>query len=279
MKKKHITYEQLVEIISWGIFTRDVKKNQCDCSDIKSINNAIYKGIYIGSPGRDIYYMLPYLSDDQMVSVSKKLANKFPTSYPGTNAQYSACIRFIYGQFEKQGTLRSDNDLKRMREEKLEWSLSRKFLELLKKELKKDDKLYGLVVLCEMEAHRLGDEAVINKDMGKLNEMEQMYLEAIRYANKCKSYKHMFSLYYWASQYFKKFGEVNRSIKYSKKSLSKSLKYYHKYFPNGDAYYSSRLGKELKYVKNSDAINGLSFYKKIIKKVKHKKLQKTFRKT
>jgi len=211
--------------------------------------------------------MLSFLSDEQMLKAAKMLAKKFPISYPHTNAQYSTCIRFIYGQFEKQGTLRSNRDFRKMKKEKIEWELSRKFLELLKKQLKKKSKTYGLTILCEMEAHRLGDVAVLNEDLEKLNIMEQMYLEAINYAYKCNSYKHMFSLYYWASQYFKKFGEIDRSIEYSKIALTKSLKYYHKYFPNGDTYYSSRLRDLFLYVENKDS----SFCKKIRDKVKYKK--------
>jgi len=275
MSKQHITYEQLMEIISWGIFTREVKNNQCNCNDLKPIKDAIYEGIYIGSPGRDIYYMLPYLSDEQIISVAKSLSGKFPIFYPNTNAQYSACIRFIYGQFEKQGVLRSDRDFKRMKEEKIEWELSRSFLNILKKEFKKDDKIYGLTILCEMEAHRLGDEAVINKDLGKLNKMEKMYLEAMRYSDQCKSFKHMFSLSYWASQYFKKFGNNKKMIEYSRISLLMSTKYYHKYFPNGDIYYSCRLRKIFSYIRDND---GVDFCKKIMEKVKSEKLKKVFNK-
>jgi len=240
---------------------------------IKKIERADYGGVYVGSPGRDVYHMLQYLSDNQMKIVAKKLADKFPIKRPSTNSQYSACIRFIYGQFEKQGVLRSSSDLKRMKREGVDWSLSRKFLKLLEKELKKENKNHGLVILYEMEGHRSGDEAIIDNNSNKMYEMEQFYLKGIKSADKCNSYKHMFSLYYWASQYFKKFGNGEKRMYYSKKAIKQSLKYYHKYFPSGDRYYSNRLGKTFSYVNGNDP----KFGKKIMKKVVNEKLKKAFK--
>ena len=99
----HISYKQLLEIISWGIFTKPLVRNQVqNISEIKKIKGAEYGGVYIGSPGRDIYFMLPFLSECQMKEVAEKLSEKFPLKPPKVNVQYSACIRFIYGQFEKQ---------------------------------------------------------------------------------------------------------------------------------------------------------------------------------
>ena len=231
-------------------------------------------GLYVGSPGKDIYLMLPYLSKIEMKQAASVLAKKFPHKPLKTNVNVAACIRFVYGQWAKQGSLRSDEDFKRMKKEKPNWSLSRDFLRFLRQELKKIGNFYGLTILYEMEAHRLGDEAVLNKNQEKLGEMEDIYRKAIKYADKCNSYKHMFSLYYWASQYFIKFGDVEKSVKYSKKTLSRSLKYYHKYFPLGDAYYSSRLGKIFLYVKKND---GIEFCKKIRKKAVHSKLVRVFK--
>ncbi len=99
----------------------------------KRIEGADYGGAYVGSPGRDIYYILPYLSDNRM------------------------------------------------------------------------------------EGHRSGDEFIIDNDSDKMDEMEQSYLKGIESADKCNSYKHMFSLYCWASQHFKKFGNGRKRMHYSKK--------------------------------------------------------------
>jgi hypothetical protein len=246
-------------------FVRDKRLNRC-----KKIENAMYGGIYIGSPGRDIYYMLPYLSDEQMNEVVIKLSEKFPETPPKTYANVAACIRFIYGQFEKQGSLRSEKDFERMKKEKLDWELSRKFLKLLKGKFKKNNNFYGLSMLCEMEAHRLGDEAILNKDKDKLEEMERIYNKSVKYAQKCKSCKHMFSIYYWAAEYFKKFPEKKKAVEYYKLSIVNANKYYRKYFFEGDQYYSSRLLNSLSYICKKDKKDGKMFKDKYIKHVKNK---------
>ena len=234
------------------------------------VEGANYGGIYVGSPGRDIYYMLPYLDDEQMKKVASLLCKKFPIIPPQRYANVAACIRFIYGQFEKQGILRSEKDFKRMKKEELEWSFSRKFLKFLENEFEKINNYYGMSMLCEMEGHRLGDESVINKDIKKLEEMEKKYNKCVEYANKCKSYKHMFSIYYWTFEYFKKFGDVVNSVKYGKLSIINASKYYRNYFPGGEQYYSKRLKNTFLYVEENDKDNWKEFRKKYKNNIKNK---------
>jgi len=230
----------------------DIKKNRIVGEKIKSIesmDDAIAGGIYLGSPGKDIFLMLPYLSDEQMREVADMLAYQWCESPPVTNVNYAALIRYTYGQFAKQGIHRSKEDFERMKKEKQEWELPRKFLKFLYEEFDKINNFYGLCILCEMEAHRLGDEAVLNKDGLKLVEMEDMYLKAISFAKECNSYKHMFSLYYWAAKCFIEFGSEDNAIRYSKLAIREAGKYYHKYFPKGEQYYSVRLGHCAEYIK------------------------------
>ena len=139
-----------------------------------------------------------------------------------------------------------------MKKENINWDMPRKFLKFLYKELEEDNNFYGLDMLCEMEGHRLGDEAVLYKDKDKLKEMQKTYNKAIGFARKCKSYKHMFSVYYWAGRYFAKFGETKKAIKHYKMSIFNACKYYHKYFPVGESYYSKRLLQSLFYIKKND---------------------------
>ncbi len=269
-EKNILNYDQLLEIVSWGIFSMDMKGNSvCDkrLDKIKKIDGAAYGGVYVGSPGRDIYSMLPYLNDHQTKEISVLLCSKFPKKPPRTYANIAACIRFIYGQFEKQGSLRSDKDFERMKKEKIDWSLSRNFLKLVMKELKNRNNYYGLTMLYEMEGHRLGDEAVISKNRSKLEKMEKNYNKCVKYAGKCRGYKHMFSIYYWAYEYFRKFGDVKNSIKYAELSIINANKYYYKYFPKGEQYYSNRLLKAFKYIDKMEDSNKnklRSFLKKII---------------
>ena len=262
----HITYKQLLIIVSWGIFSMDMKGTSvCDkkLKKIKKIDNALYGGIYTGSPGRDIYFMLPYLNHKQMEDIAKIMSNKFLKKPPKRYVNTAACIRFIYGQFEKQGILRSKNDFDRMKKEKNDWSLSRKFIKILEKYLKKDNNYFGLSMIYEMDGHRLGDEAVIYKDKNKLKQMEYIYKKCILCASQCKSYKHMFSIYYWIFKYFDKFGDKEKSLKYGKLSIINANKYYYKYFEKGELYYGERLRKTIKYIQENDSKkNWKLFYNK-----------------
>ena len=275
MKRPHISYSELLEVVSWGIFSMDMKGVQVSDSrlkgyKLKAIDNAMYKGIYVGSPGKDIYLMLPFLDKEQMKEVAIKLSQHFPKFNYGKNANIAACVRFIYGQFEKQGVLKSNEDFKRMKKEKPDWSLPRKFFKLLYKELEKNDNFYGLTMLCEMEGHRLGDEAVINKDKKKIKEMENSYSRCIKYAYKCKSYKHMFSVYYWMGEYFKEIDDTDKAVKYFKLSIVNANKYYRKYFTQGDQYYSKRLLKSFKYIKINNREDWSKFKEKYNYGIKNK---------
>jgi len=279
MLNPHISYEELLKIVSWGIFSMDMvggvqvknvdgKLERCRSKNIK---NAMHLGVYIGSPGKDIYMMLPYLNNDQMGKVAVKLSDHFPKAPPRNYGNVAACVRFIYGQFEKQGILRSKKDFKRMKKEKIDWLLPRKFLKLLYKELEKKKNYYGMTMLCEMEAHRLGDESILNNSKKKLEEMEKMYLMTIKYAFECKSYKHLFSMYYWASEYFREFGKTEKAVEYCKISIKNASKYYRKYFYNGEGYYSKRFRKSYQYIReNIGEEEWHTFEKKYRDRVKNK---------
>jgi hypothetical protein len=253
----HITYKELLKLVSYGIFSMKMKGTQVSDERLKEcvqIENAMYKGIYIGSPGRDIYYMLPYLSKDQMIEVASLLAMKFPNNPPKRNhVNISACMRFIYGQFDKQGILRSEKDFERMKQEDLEWDLSITFLDILIKEFKNNKNYYGLTMTYEQMAHRLGDKAVLNDDKKRMIHMEKTYGKSLKYAYKCNSYKHLFSLYYYMGKYFLKFGDKENSLKYFRLTIDNVDKYYNKYYPKGDRYWSPRLKTIISYIeKKSD---------------------------
>jgi len=261
----HIKYEELLEIISWGLISKEVKGTQLRGVEIKQkIEGAVYGGVYIGSPGKDIFLMLKYLNKVQMEEVAYKLCEQFPITPPGNHVNVAACIRFIYGQFDKNGILRSNEDFERMKKEKQNWDLSRKFLGLLYKEFEKNNNYYGLSILCEMEGHRLGDESVLNNDKGKLKDMESKYRESVLFAYKCKSYKQMFTPYFWASLYFLKFGDTDNVVKYSKLTVKQA----EKYCPDSRGSYIDKVEKCLKNIKKANKKEWKSFcnkYKKIIK--------------
>ena len=275
MKKSHITYQELLEIVSWGIFNRNVKGTGCDTKDLDShpVEGAMYGGIYVGSPGKDIFLMLPYLSDKQMKEISIKIKDLFP-KIPSTNhVNVAACIRYVYGQFEKQGILRSRKDFKRMKKKRPDWLLSRKFLKLLYEELQKDNNFYGLSILCEMEGHRLGDEAVINKDKNKLKEMERTYNKSVKFAYKCESYKQMFTPYYWSAVYFSKFKEVEKSLYYYKLTFEQV----DKYCPDTRDSYVYKIARAARYIRDKDKDNWNNFKKKYKRNANNKCVKKLFK--
>ena len=272
----HITYDQLLEIISWGVFNKPMKGIHClDVDHLKSkkIKEAMHGGVYTGSPGKDIYLMFPYLSEERINEVAGKLCKHFPKIPPDNHVNVAACIRFVYGQFAKQGILRSDEDFERMKKEELNWVLPRKFISILYGKLEQDKNYYGLSILCEMEGHRLGDEAVLRKDVEKLKLMEEIYDKSVKFAYKCKSYKQMFTPYYWASMYFMKFKDKKKSIKYSKLTIENA----EKYCPDSRGSYINKLCHCLRYLKKNDIKEWKSFYKMYKKNAKNKCVKRAFK--
>ncbi len=277
MKKSHLTYEELLRLTSYGIFAMNFKGisvHDKRLNDCKCIKNADYKGIYVGSPGRDIYHMFPYLDNKQMNEIVDMVVEKFPKIPPGNHVNVGAFIRFVYGQFEKQGVLRSEKDFKRMKKEKLDWKSSRIFLELLYVKLQKDDNFYGMSILCEMNAHRIGDEAIINKDKNKLKKMEKEYNKSVGYAHKCKSYKQLFTPYYWASQYFSKFKYVKKALFYSYLTVDAA----EQYCPDARPGYIDKILDCVLYIKKHDEQGWKIFYNNYSKNAENKCVKKVLKK-
>ncbi len=274
MSQPHLIYKELLKLVSYGIFAmtfkgisvNDERLDKCD-----SITNAFYKGKYTGSPGRDIYFMLPYLSDDQMEEIVDIIVDKFPNIPPGNHVNIGAFIRFIYGQFEKKGILRSKEDFKRMKKKKIDWLLSEKFINLLHDKLKENNNYYGLSIICEMKAHRMGDQSVLNKDKEKIIKMEELYLISVKYAHKCKSYKQMFTPYYWSFRYFEKYKDKKKAKKYAFFTIEEASKY----CPDARPGYVTKLKDCLKYIKEHDKKGWSDFVKKY-KNSKNRCVRKSF---
>ena len=251
MKEPPLKYDELLKLVSYGIFAmrfKGISVNDENLEKCDKIKNAVYDGIYVGSPGKDIYYMLPHLDDNKTEEIADKIAEKFPKIPPGNHVNVGAFVRFVYGQFEKQGILRSEKDFQRMKREKIEWELSRKFLKLLYGKLEKINNFYGMSILCEMNAHRLGDEAVIGKSSSRLEEMEKMYKKSVRYAFKCNSYKQLFTPYYWAYKYYSKFKKTAKALSYAYMTVEAA----EKYCPDARPGYIEKILDCMGYIKRHD---------------------------
>ncbi len=185
------------------------------------VKGAFNGGDYLGRPGKDVFFALPDLTDEQMDELADVLSDRYPFVAPNNHVGYAGCIRYIYGQFEKQGILRSEADFERMRRDGVEWSLPRKFMLILKNKFEDKKNYYGLCLYYEMEAHRLGDEALLHLNNDDLLHMEVYYEKSNEYAEKCNSLKQKFTPQYWACMYFAKIRDYNRGLKYAKATLSK----------------------------------------------------------
>lgn len=275
--KSHITYEKLLELISLGIIRKTMIKNHIDnCDGLYPIKGAIYDGLYLGSPGEDIFLMLSFLDDKKMKEVAICFVKEFPTTLPLNHVNVAACIRCIYGQTDKQGVLTSEKSFEEMKEDKPDWNLSRKFLKIVYDLFKKNKNIYGLMILDEIEGHRLGDEALMYNNKDKLNKMEQSYLNCIKLAYECNSYKQMFSPYFWASNYFIKYGDKKKAIDYCKLAIKNANEYCDKYIKK-DKKWPERFLSCLEYLKNNFSLGEWTeFYKKYKKDLKSETLKISF---
>ena len=252
-----------------GISVKDERLKKCE-----PIKGAAYNGIYTGSPGRDIYYMLSYLNDNQIKEIANELEKQFPIIPPGNHVNVGACIRFIYGQFGKQGVLRSEKDYERMKKENLNWDKSIYFLKILYDKMEENKNFYGMSILCEMNAHRFGDQAVLNRDKYKLIDMEILYKRSVEYAHKCKSYKQLFTPYYWAYKYFSKFKNKKKAIFYVYLTITSA----EKYCPDARPGYVDKLTDCMKYIEKYDNVKWNKFYKDYRKNAKNKYIKKVLKK-
>ena len=209
-----------------------------------------------------------------MDEVADSLSDQFPVQPPSNHVNTAACIRFIYGQFEKQGTLRSDKDYEKMKEELPDWTLPRKFLSKLKDNFKKKNNYYGLSILAEMEGYRLGDEYRIYHIPDKIKDMEEQYVESVKYAYKCKSYKQMFTPYFWAAMYFVKCKDKNRALEYCRLTIDNAGKY----CPDSRPSYVDKLFKCLDYIRKKDKSEWEKYYKNLKKTCKNKCLKNSLKK-
>ncbi len=216
--KYKLSFEDLMELCSKKIMAKVPKVPG-------NINEAFNGGDYLGRPGKDIYFALPGLNEEQFDKIVEQLSLQFPHIPPNNHVGYAGCVRYIYGQFEKQGILRSEEDLKRMQGEDINWNLPRKFMHTLRDKFLEQKNRYGLCIYYEMEAHRLGDESFLNNDEEKREDMEWNYMQSVKYAHKCGSLKQMFTPQFWCFKYYARLGDHNKALYYVLKTLEQMEKY------------------------------------------------------
>lgn len=228
-------------------------------------------GSYLGAPGKEIYFGLKNMSDQELNEISQILSNFFPIkSTPDNHVKWAACLRYIYGCFEKQGCLRSDSDCKRMKEEKPDWELSDKFINYLESNFLKSDNFYGLTLLYEMKGHRFGDQAIIF-DEKFLDQMMIFYNKSLFFANKINCVKHLFANYYWAASYYEKCNKIDNAIELHKKNITQMILY----CPDNRQGYQSKAQDSIEFLRNNmQKDNFNQWYNIVIKDISKSKMSK-----
>ncbi len=227
-------------------------------------------GNYLGAPGKDIFFALPSLTDEQLIDLAHALADLFPSSPPNNHVRWAACIRYVYGCFEKQGCLRSKKDKKRMIGEDASWSLPMDFMNLVSKRFKRKKNLYGLVIHYEMKAHRIGDRAVIENDPEKLPGMIRYYSKSYKLAQKIHSWKHHFTPWYWGASYYATMGDKENAIKYHWLNLQNM----ERYCPDARPGYREKALASIAYLKKHSSSKEWKGYANWIKRCRNKCLKK-----
>ena len=220
----------------------------------RGIGPTEYKGAfrdanYLGNPGKDLFFWIETVPPaEQIDKIAQVLADKFPRTPPHNPIQYGACVRYIYGMFEKQGVLRSKADKKRMIKEQQSWDSSEPFITSLYNCLEYIKSYFGLALLCEQIAHRLGDKSIMKNDLAFLVPMEQYYEKAYKYALKCMSKKHLMTTYHWASMYFIEAKQTDKAITYCRKAVKAA----NAYCPDARQSLRDKIVDNIKYLKSND---------------------------
>lgn len=182
---------------------------------VSSVRGAFREGNYLGCPGKDIYWGLHKLNPDvNLLAIA--LASVFPSKPPSDHVAIAACLRYIYGCFDKQGSLLSKQHEKIVSNN--DWRSSLPFIRSLEEKFQSSGNIYGLLISHEMEGHRLGDDFVVNADPSILPEMIDRYEKSQSLARQAGSMKHMFTPFYWAACYLERH-DADKAREYHWKNL------------------------------------------------------------
>lgn len=185
------------------------------------------QGIYLGSPGKEIYEILPFLTPGQIEILAERVCSVFTRKkrLPKDHIKWGNFIRYIYGCFGKDGFIRSEEIYKKSLDSSINWKISMDFMNIVAAKFEQSNEKYGLMLHNEMLAHRYGDHALQTKNPEDIAKMETCYLTARSIAKDIGSSKHMFSPPYWAARYFYLLGDYEKSKTYYVKALRSMGRY------------------------------------------------------
>ena len=238
-----LSFDNLVKLSRMGILQKKPKKSK---KIRERIEGAYYEGNYVGSPGLDIFFFLPKATEEQLNILCDIISDVFPSKPPSDHVANALFFRYLYGQ-QKNGALLSQDRREYLINEKPDWNLSHKFMSMLEKTFKANDKQYALTVMYEMWAHRYADEVIIYGDKSKIDTFEFMYRTSAKHAKKCKSKKHYFTPYFWSQKYFDLLGDNARSLKYATICMRKT----NIFCPDGREGYVSKIKDTIEIIRKN----------------------------
>ncbi len=231
VKLYSMNQDDLVQLIKKGIRQKG--------ETIPSFQHAFRGGNYLGCPGKDIYFAILNGFDIDVLSIH--LSEIFPVVPPTDHVAVAACLRYIYGCFDKQGSLLSEKHEDIVFEN--DWKISMPFIRNLEKCFDKCDNNYGLLLSHEMMGHRYGDDAVVHEDKSAIDEMLNCYISSQSLAKSSGSLKHMFTPFYWAAMYLDKLDDD-----LAKTYFLKTLKEMESHCPDSREGYKSKAMHSAKYI-------------------------------
>lgn len=234
LKTYSYNFESLCkQIDQFGIVEKFSRRDACI--------EAFGEGKYTGSPGKDIFFALPYMSDSHVDCLAEQLACKFPQHPPYDHVAFAACIRYIYGCFDKQGTLLSDRHKNIIA--LMKWDRCDLFMDRVYYFLKKHNRYYGQVIYNEMKGHRLGDLINTTNDISLKNSMLEVYCKSQAIAVSINSCKHTFTPFYWAARYLESIS-AEEAVTYHWKNLRNM----ERFCPDGRAGYKTKALDSISFI-------------------------------
>ncbi len=231
IKSYSMTLDNLIKLVSLGIRQKG--------DTISPVDGAFRGGNYLGCPGKDMYFGLHKLNltTDDVDELAKSLSDVFPFVPPTDHVAIAACLRYIYGCFDKQGILLSNHEDIVSNNN---WQASLPFIRSLENNFRDSKNTYGLLISHEMEGHRLGDSTILG-NMKYLSDMIDKYEQSQSLAILSRSPKHTFTPYYWAACYLEQL---------AKKYHWKNLKMMELHCPDTREGYKTKALHSCKYIKS-----------------------------
>jgi len=226
-----VNQDDLMQLIDKGIR----QKNE----SILPMRFAFRGGNYLGCPGKDIYFSI--MNGTDVTVLSKSLSQVFPTNPPVDHVAIAACLRYIYGCFDKHGSLLSKKHEQIVSNN--DWKLSLPFILALENCFKNNGNDYGLLISYEMKGHRYGDDFVVHNDIYAIDKMLECYHASQSLAKSVGSLKHTFTPFYWAACYLERY-DVEKAKEYHWKNLQMM----EKYCPDTREGYKSKASHSWKYI-------------------------------